>query len=195
MAEDLLTAYFERDLKLKEFKALRRTLRSEEECQRFADKAARAYGAMKLPRPRYPGKHLGPWLAWGSGLALVGVAVLWLWTIRPMADQKAAELPVARRAENAAPALPEAVKKPSSASQTGLGLVVNQKQQGMVTVRILDENEKETRQLFAGVLDKGQWRFTWDGKMENGEPAEPGAYRIEARAGEVVDFKVIWVKK
>lgn len=64
----------------------------------------------------------------------------------------------------------------------GLNIMVEQKKPGLVTVRALDASQREVRLLFVGMLKPGKWDFQWDGKLENGTPAGPGAYSIEVQS-------------
>ena len=65
----------------------------------------------------------------------------------------------------------------------GLDILVDQKTAGLVTVRALDGTGKEVRLLFAGFLKHGQWDFLWDGKLDNGQNAQPGTYHVEVQTG------------
>jgi len=65
----------------------------------------------------------------------------------------------------------------------GLEAVIILARQGLVTARVLDAGGQEVRQLYAGVLDAGQWRFGWDGRDEAGRGVQPGLYTISVQEG------------
>jgi len=76
----------------------------------------------------------------------------------------------------------------------GLDIMVEQKSPGLLTVRALDSGKKEVRLLFAGMLKPGRWDFVWDGKTENGEPAQPGTYQVEVQSGKQVLNKEVIIR-
>jgi hypothetical protein len=75
----------------------------------------------------------------------------------------------------------------------GLDLIVERATSGLVTVRVLDNASKEVRLLYAGFLGRGKWNFTWDGKLDSGELAHPGLYRVEVQSGKDVLTKEITI--
>jgi hypothetical protein len=76
--EDLLKAYFERDLNARELAEVERLLDgSEEYAGRFAKQAARYYARLGLPRPKPPADDMRapkPWL-WGLAGLLMGTVL------------------------------------------------------------------------------------------------------------------------
>lgn len=65
----------------------------------------------------------------------------------------------------------------------GLSVIVQQAADDLVTVRVLDSARAEVRTLYAGLLAKGTWTFTWDGKLSDGRQAGIGSYWVEVEAG------------
>jgi len=85
---------------------------------------------------------------------------------------------------------PPGMVKPQAYSSNrkyeGLNVIVSQEKAGLVTVRVLDENHKEVRLLYAGMIQPGDWTFTWEGRAENGAAATPGVYLVETQSGRTV---------
>ncbi|HTC20854.1 MAG TPA: FlgD immunoglobulin-like domain containing protein, partial [bacterium] len=73
----------------------------------------------------------------------------------------------------------------------GLDIMVEQKAPDLVTVRALDQSNREVRILYAGMLASGKWDFQWDGKGDNGQPAGPGQYQIQVQSGKEILSKQI----
>jgi hypothetical protein len=65
----------------------------------------------------------------------------------------------------------------------GLSVIVDQTADDLVTVRVLDSTHAEVRTLYAGLLAKGTWTFTWDGKLSDGKKAGVGSYWVEVESG------------
>jgi hypothetical protein len=76
----------------------------------------------------------------------------------------------------------------------GLELVVERQTVGLVTLRVVDAAQKEIRLLYVGVLKPGKWSFQWEGKMENGDLAQPGTYQVEVQSGSVTLHKQIVIR-
>jgi hypothetical protein len=81
-----------------------------------------------------------------------------------------------------------------SAKYEGLDLMVERKTTGLVTLRVMDPAGKEVRLLYAGILKPGKWHFLWEGKLENGDLAQPGTYMIEVQSGSEVLTKQIVIQ-
>jgi hypothetical protein len=81
-----------------------------------------------------------------------------------------------------------------TAKYEGLDLVIDRKTTGLVTLRVVDGNQKEIRLLYVGLLKAGQWHFQWDGKLESGEYAHPGTYQIQVLSGAETLSKQIVIK-
>jgi flagellar hook assembly protein FlgD len=75
-----------------------------------------------------------------------------------------------------------------------LSVVVSRRSAGLVTVRILDSGKKEVRLLYAGMLQPGDWTFEWEGLLEDGSRAVPGAYFVETQSGSAVMQKKIQIE-
>jgi hypothetical protein len=76
----------------------------------------------------------------------------------------------------------------------GLDIMVEQKNSGLVTVRALDGSNREVRFMFAGMLKSGKWDFLWDGKLDSGQLAQPGTYRVEVQSGKDILTKEIVIQ-
>ena len=72
-----------------------------------------------------------------------------------------------------------------------LGVMVSQKVDGPAQVTVQDGAGRELRSLFRGELRPGQWRFEWDGRLENGSKASPGGYTIAVKRGKSLQLKQI----
>ncbi len=94
----------------------------------------------------------------------------------------------------AKPGMVNPVAYDSAKKYEGLDIMVEQKTSGLLTVRALDSGKNEVRLLFAGMLKPGKWDFVWDGKTENGEPAQPGTYRVEVQSGKEVLTKAVVIR-
>lgn len=68
----------------------------------------------------------------------------------------------------------------------GMSAVVDQAATGLMTVRVLDVQGREIRLLFANILEKGQWNFSWDGRAQSGQFAPAGVYQVEVQSGKSV---------
>ena len=73
--------------------------------------------------------------------------------------------------------------KPMGKSYEELSVVVANPHPGLVTVRVLDGQNREIRLLYAGILPVGQRTFTWDGKVSDGRLVSPGGYYLEVTSG------------
>jgi flagellar hook assembly protein FlgD len=76
-----------------------------------------------------------------------------------------------------------------------LSVVLDVPRKALVTVRILDAEGREIRNLHAGFVDPGRWTFQWDGLLENGVPASTGFYRIDVQSGTTHLSKHIQIKQ
>ena len=94
----------------------------------------------------------------------------------------------------AKPGMVNPVAYDSAKKYEGLDIMVEQKSSGLLTVRALDGGKNEVRLLFAGMLKPGKWDFVWDGKMQNGEPAQPGTYQVEVQSGKDVLSKEVVIR-
>lgn len=209
MSEDLKQAFFERDLTDEEEDLLERDLAvSQEAAQIFIGHARAAYLATGLPDPEG-----GPAAAsmgnvirvLATGTAITG---LWLYGQHLLKDthnlkpEAVIEMPPQLQ-----PARPQTTKARQTTleptpigevSQESVGrkygeveVIVNQKTEGIVTVRVLDEEGREVWLVYAGLLQRGNWSFAWDGRLSDGSKASPGIYSIEAQAGGVVQSRQI----
>ena len=86
---------------------------------------------------------------------------------------------------------PPASKAESFRDGDSLGVVVDQDAAGPAIVRVLDLHGQLVRFMYEGHLDKGSWRFVWDGADNQGRKLKAGAYKIEVSSGgEVHRLKV-----
>lgn len=77
---------------------------------------------------------------------------------------------------------------------SNLSVEVGQAQMGRLTVRVIDGQEREMVVLYNGNLPAGNWAFEWDGRLVNGQAAQPGIYKIEVRSGSFVQRKDIQIQ-
>ena len=200
--DDLVKAYFERNLTEAEAGELETLLKnSQEHAQRFAEFSEKAYVSTGLPEHQWPGKtfpipRIG---GWGTGwklwlaLAATGLGTL-LWRLNSHSPAVVAVsqpgLAVSGMQNHLAPPVRQVVPQkiqaiPEQKQLEGnqLSVLVETEKSSLVTVRILDGQGREVRVLFAGVLDPGQWNFVWDGLLANGSPALNGTYQIQVQNG------------
>ena len=217
--EDLVQAFFTRDLSVAEQGSLSQLLEGSPDAALSYEKLLEQnYLATGLPQPSLP-KSLqslpqsGTSLIGWNGAAKLLVAVLVLggaaiWKYWPSAKsgislatqqpsvlpapEKELSVPVRHRLRKPAPVEPQA----SGPSQEGneLSVVVNSPQKSLVTVRILDPTGDEIRVLYTGFIEAGKWTFHWDGLLENGEAAGAGDYRIDVQTGSTHLFKDLKIK-
>lgn len=208
--DDLVKAYFERNLTEAEAGELENLLKnSPEQAQQFAELSEKAYLATGLPAHQWPGhsisipqiSRLGANWKWWLPLCAAGLGAL-LWHLK---TQPPAEVPIAKSApvisgiQNhlARPAqqvVPQKIQVlPSQKQWEGdqLSVLVETEKSSLVTVRILDDQGREVRALFAGVLDTGQWNFVWDGLLANGSQALNGSYEIQVQNGSRILSKTV----
>ncbi len=89
-------------------------------------------------------------------------------------------------AANNPSSVPPALAPPSTAQgklYEELSVVVETAHPGLATVRVLNDQNKVIRLLYAGILAPGQRTFTWDGKDDNGIVASAGIYYLEVNSG------------
>lgn len=202
---DLKRDYFHRDLTEAEEESLGREIAaSPEAALRFAEEARLSFEATGLPAPRLPREPWAPGPAFmvavlAGVLGVMVVGGVWLVHQAQKPDPTALSVPVESTAsslpslEPESPAQAQAGSKVSAfitplpaspgARYEGLDVLVQRPSPGLVTVRVLDDQGREVRALYAGILQSGVWRFTWDGKVKAGLPAPPGSYRVEVQSG------------
>jgi hypothetical protein len=191
---DLVRAYFERDLSETEKDSLGELLRnSPEASQEFAALAEKKYAATGLPEPRWP--HPSGWAVPASlkvaGIAVIAAAVALLTYKGPDLVGPGAGAPdpvdMSSLPEDGtkAPAAGPSVARVTPESfvegrrYTGLLVVVDKAMAAPARVRVTDPSGREVRVLYDGTLPKGTWVFRWDGRREDGTPMKAGPYSIE----------------
>ncbi len=208
--DDLVKAYFERNLSEAEAGELENLLKnSPEKAQQFAELSEKAYLATGLPAHQWPGHSIsipkigGLGASWKWWLALSAAslgALLWHLKTQPPADVPVNQsAPVVSGVQNHLPqpakqVIPQKIQVlPPQKQWEGdqLSVLVETEKSSLVTVRILDDQGKEVRALFAGVLDKGQWNFVWDGLLANGSQALNGSYKIQVQNGSRILSKTV----
>jgi hypothetical protein len=208
---DLIRAFFERDLSETEKDALGALLKSSPEAsQEFSALAAKKYEATSLPEPRWP--HPSGWAVPTSlkvaGTLIFAVAIGYLAFKGPeligskasapeavgpssdlanLPDNAPAAVPAVRRPAAKAPVLVTPESFVEGRKYTGLLAVVDKSNAAFARVRVVDGSGREVRLLYAGMLPKGTWVFRWDGLLEGGASPKAGAYSIEVlSAGKVL---------
>lgn len=206
---DLIHEFFERELSETESAALSEQLRlSTDESLRFEDLLESHYLATGLPLPELPaslqslplnpgglGSALGLKLAAVLMMAAgLGYVVLKYWPSTPV--PQAALAPVVSEFQPAITKLLTVQPKSVSLTATGeeLSVVVGAQAKTLVTVRILNHEGKEVRDLYTGFVQPGHWSFQWDGDLSDGVPAPAGEYQIDVQSGALHQTKDIQIK-
>jgi len=207
---DLIHEFFERELSEAESDALSEQLRlSTDESLRFEGLLESHYLATGLPLPELPASlqslPLNPGgLSSALGLKLVavlvaaaglGYVVLKYWPSAPV--PQAALAPMVSLSQPAMitkllPVQPKSVS--STATGEELSVVVGTQAKTLVTVRILNHEGGEVRNLYTGFVQPGHWSFQWDGDLSDGVPAPAGAYQIDVQSGALHQTKEIQIK-
>jgi len=207
---DLIHEFFERELNEAESDALSEQLRlSTDESLRFEGLLESHYLATGLPLPELPASlqnlPLNPG-GLGSALGLKLVAVLIAAGLGYMVFKfwpSPAVAPQAVLAPEVSVSQPSAITKllpvqPKSVSSTATGeelsVVVGAQEKTLVTVRILNQEGKEIRDLYTGFVQPGHWSFQWDGDLSNGVAAPAGNYEIDVQTGALHQTKDIRIK-
>ena len=214
---DLIQEFFTRDLSEAENEALSKLLaESPDAVSRYEGLLEKNYLSLGLPQPVLPKGLQNPpyisgsaaaggsgWMAVGlAGLALTGLAVWKFWPQAPTMTAPQASVrseapkPMPQNVKHAvkppAPVKPVAVEPAQEGD--ALSVVVNTTQKSLVTVRILGPAGQEVRALYTGFVEPGKWSFQWDGRLDSGEAANPGNYRIDVRSGPTHLAKDIRIK-
>ena len=197
--DNLIQAFFERDLTPAESEQLARLLETPgADALLFAGLGAEAYKATGLPAHHWPGQNAWPWhpggaaghslFTWALAAAgFSGLATWWLWP-KPGPLPQATTLPQPKLSQPAATLAPSAPRpaKPLPAipglEGRALNVEVDVPKPTLVTVRVLDGQALEVRHLYTGFLKAGHWRFAWDGLLSKGKPALPGRYVIQVQS-------------
>jgi len=207
---DLIHEFFERELSEAESDALGEQLRlSTDESLRFESLLESHYAATGLPIPELPASlqnlPLNPGgLSSALGLKIfavliaagLGYAVLKYWPLPAPAPQ-AVLAPIVSLSQPAAiTRLLPVQPKPVSPTATGeeLSVVVGAQAKTLITVRILNQEGKEIRDLYTGFVQPGHWSFQWDGDLSDGVPAAAGDYQIDVQTGALHQTKDIRIK-
>ena len=94
-----------------------------------------------------------------------------------------------------APTLAPPAGVPQAKVHSRLRISVNIGQDGPVTVEILGATGLKVKNLYSGFLPAGNYSFSWDGKLEDGQRAPPGDYRIETQSGATVQTQDFSIQK
>jgi hypothetical protein len=199
MSTDLLKDYFARDLSEAEMLRLSALLDDgEDNSLQFAALAEAAFLALRIPEGQGPYGHGGIGKAVSAlrglgattkGLILLAAGAAGLSALVWRAHGTATPV----RQAQVAPAV-STVLAPTP-TYTGLSVEISLPKQGLVTVTVLDGKGTEVALIFAGVLDAGDQKFSWDGLLADGNAAKPGHYRIQVRSGPVVRERDIVIKR
>jgi hypothetical protein len=210
---DLIQEFFERELSGPEADSLGTLLQeSPDEALRFEGLLENHYLATGLPLPQLPASlqnlplspggmgAMGGWKLFA--LLVVAGAGFALWKYWPGSQTlpaKAALAPVASISQPvfSAPAKPQPVhprKADPAAVGEELSVVVGAAEKTLVTVRVLDAEGKEVRDLYTGFISPGHWSFQWDGLLSAGAPAPTGNYQIDVQAGALHQTKDVHIQ-
>jgi hypothetical protein len=207
---DLIHEFFERELSETEADVLSEQLRlSTDESLRFEGLLESHYLATGLPLPELPASlqnlPLNPG-GLGSALGLklfavlvatgLGYAVYKFWPSPAVAPQ-AVLAPVVSVSQPAVitkllPVQPKSVSPTATGEE--LSVVVGAQEKTLVTVRILNHEGGEVRDLYTGFIQPGHWSFQWDGDLSDGVPAPAGEYQIDVQSGALHQTKDIQIK-
>jgi hypothetical protein len=211
---DLTQEFFKRDLNESEHESLSKILEeSPDAALRYESLLEQNYLATGLPQPTLP-QNLqslpqgGGWVSrvgWTKfaavGMVVLGGALWKFWpetkTEYPLPSPQVQALPVPRPIHFGVKTPASSRSLSSEPVQNGqeLSVVVDVPRKALVTVRILDAEGREIRNLHAGFVDPGRWTFQWDGLLENGVPASTGFYRIDVQSGTTHLSKDIQIKQ
>lgn len=127
----------------------------------------------------------------------LGYAVFKFWPVSPVIPASVVPAPVISVSQPAAvvkllPVQPRAVSSTATGEQ--LSVVVGAQEKTLVTVRILDHEGQEIRDLYTGFVQPGHWAFRWDGDLSDGTPATAGQYHIDVQTGALHQTKAIRIK-
>src|SRR5665213_693160 len=208
---DLIHEFFERELSEAESDALSEQLRlSTDESLRFEGLLESHYAATGLPLPELPASlknlplnpgGLGTALGWKLFAVLIaaglGYAVLKFWPSSPAVPVSVVPVPALSSSQPAPasrllPVQPQKVDPTATGEQ--LSVVVGAQEKTLVTVRILNHEGQETRDLSTGFIQPGHWSFRWDGDLSDGSPATAGQYQIDVQTGALHQTKAIRIK-
>jgi hypothetical protein len=214
--EDLVKAFFERDLSPIEEQSLDSLLESSpQDAFRLLETAKMLYSQTHLPSPEnqadkfvFSTNLFRTKLFWSLLASCAIAGALW-WEFSKIQPPAAARPVVSTFADPTFRVLKPAIElKPKNiepksllSSPTkpvqpqiynpekkydGLSLIVNQTAPGLMTARVLDATGNEVRLLFANLLSAGQWTFSWDGREQDGRLAPSGTYEVEIQSGNTV---------
>jgi hypothetical protein len=209
---DLIHQFFERELTEAESDALGNQLMlSTDDSLRFEGLLESHYAATGLPLPELPASLQNlPLNPGGLGTALglklfvvliatgLGYAVLKFWPSAAV-PAKVNLAPVGSISQSQ----PAAVAKllpvhPQQVGATAVGeelsVMVGAQEKTLVTVRILNHEGREVRDLYTGFVQPGHWSFQWDGELSDGVPAPAGDYQIDVQTGDLHQIKDIQIK-
>lgn len=194
--------YFKRDLTDAEEQQLADRLAADpQEASLFAQGMAAHYKECGLAEPVWPGGSLPfprsrGWKKWLFLLLLVPFSWSYHhWASQPSsAPQSGTMEPASGRSTPQKQPAATAPKRSSGTKYQELSVVVNQRQAGLVTVRVVDAQDNLIRTLYAGILKPGNPSFTWDGKTERGVLAPAGRYFVEVKSGKDLIRKEVKVE-
>jgi hypothetical protein len=210
---DLIQEFFERELSGPEADSLGTLLQeSPDAALRFEGLLENHYLSTGLPLPQLPASlqslplspggmgTIGGWKLFALLMAAgAGLAVWKYWPQSQALPAKAVLAPITSISQPAfsAPAKPLPVhprKVDPMAVGEELSVVVGAAEKTLVTVRVLDAEGKEVRDLYTGFIQPGHWSFQWDGLLSAGAPAPTGAYRIEVQTGALRQIKDVHIQ-
>jgi hypothetical protein len=191
----LVEEYFRRDLSDAEEEQLAKWLEtSPEDTQRLIALMEEHYGrlGLQVPEPDWnqrplPGFFPKPgfrlFRLWLLAVLALLAALGWVSYGRWFAKPKAAPVPAPVEAPKPQPPKAAAVPPAGAKTHEELSVVVDNPRPGLVTVRVLDSQNREIRLLYAGILPEGQRTFTWDGAGADGQVVGPGTYYLVVESG------------
>ncbi len=148
----------------------------------------------------------GLWRLWGFGLIVLGLAAgLYEWrqyaSVQTETPGMTTTQGVPAPADIPVSAPSQEIKKTPSAKASGVKTISRLKinvqvaQAGPVTVWILNGSGFLVKTLYQGSLAAGDYAYSWDGRLENGQKAPAGAYRVETHTGSMVKTQNFLIQK
>jgi flagellar hook assembly protein FlgD len=66
--------------------------------------------------------------------------------------------------------------------------------EGRAAIRVISPSGVEVRRLFDENMKTGSWSVDWDGRLNDGRPAQPGLYRVEVQTNGTVKNREVRIR-